>query len=272
MTDNRSYGPLNALADTRLGHMLYNRHDLYIGRSLQLYGEYSHGETLIFQILARPDFTVLDIGANIGYHTLFFARKVGPRGQVIAFEPQRMIHQLLCANMALNSIPNVWCHQAAVGAAAGSITVPALDYGTETNFGGLGLDVEGTVGETVAMMTVDSLNLARCHFIKIDVEGMELAVLEGAQQTIRKHRPILYLENDRQDKSPPLISWLLGEGYRLYWYLTPLYNADNYLKNKENIFGIIRSVNVLAVPGDFGLELDQFQEIKTPGDWYKPTD
>ncbi len=266
-------GALNALGRTRFGPVLYNRHDIYLGRSIATYGEYSHFETELFRIFAREGATVLDIGANIGYHTLSLSRFVGPKGRVIAFEPQRLIFQLLCANMALNSVTNVDCRQGAVGGAPGTLLVPPLDYGRDNNFGGLGLGERYARGEPVAVIPIDQLQLPACRFIKVDVEGMEIDVLRGAVRTIERFQPALYLENDRREKSPPLIQFLLALDYRLFWHLPPLFNPDNFLAAETNIFPGLLSVNLLClpksalegVPGAF----QGFKEVTRPDDWYR---
>jgi FkbM family methyltransferase len=139
---------------------------------------------------------------------------VGQAGTVHSFEPQRVVFQTLCANVALNSLTNVHCHQAAVADAPGEIIVPILDYTSENNFGGLGLGGYER-GECVPVVTLDALHLDDCRLIKIDVEGMELQVLRGAQATIARCRPLLYVENDRPEHSHALIAHLLEQDYRL---------------------------------------------------------
>ena len=96
------FPPFNRSAECRYGTLLFNQNDRFIGKSLELYGEYSEGEIDLFRQVVQPGTIVLEIGANIGTHTLFFARQVGHDGLVIAFEPQRLVFQCLCANMALN--------------------------------------------------------------------------------------------------------------------------------------------------------------------------
>lgn len=91
--------------------------------------------------------------------------------------------------------------------------------------------------------------MAACHFIKIDVEGMEGDVLAGAVETINRFRPALYVENDRKEKSTELIERLLGLDYRLYWHLPPLFNRKNFAGHEEDVFGQIVSVNMLCLPG-----------------------
>lgn len=237
---------MNRLKDCRHGRMLYNEHDIYIGRSLDLYGEFSEGECDVFRQLIQPGWTVLELGANIGSHTVFLAKRVGPSGRLIAFEPQRIVFQTLCANIALNSILNVDCHQKAVGQQAGSLIVPPLDYTVDNNFGGLGLGAY-TQGESVPVVAIDDLNLNACHFMKIDIEGMEREAILGAKQTLERWKPVLYVENDRADRSEALVETLHGLGYALYWHKPPMYSPQNYFGNQQNIFGGIVSMNMIGI-------------------------
>jgi FkbM family methyltransferase len=253
------------LKQCRHGSMIYLKNDLYIGRSLDLYGEFSEGEADMFRQMIRPDWTVLEVGANIGSHTVQIAKLVGPRGVVHVFEPQRVVFQILCANVALNSLNNVYTHHAAVGREAGSIVVPLLDSNAQNNFGGLGLG-NWEKGDRVPVMTIDSMNLINCHLVKIDVEGMEGEVIAGAEQTLRRGRPVLYLENDRGDKSAALIRQLLALEYRLYWHLPMMFNSQNYFGATENVFPGIVSVNMLGIHASLPQKIDGLREITNPDD------
>ena len=246
---------MNQLKDCRHGRMLFNVNDVYIGRSLQLYGEFSEGECEAFRQLIRPGRTVVELGANIGSHTVFFAKLVGPRGKVIAFEPQRIVFQTLCANVALNDLQNVDCRQQAIGDKAGTVIMPRLDYSKEFNFGGVcvGLAEEG---EEVPLDTVDELELSACHFIKIDIEGMEQKAIQGAQKTISRFKPYLYVENDRPDQSDALIKTIYDLGYKMYWHTPPLFNPANYFGNSQNIFGQIVSKNMICIHKSIKQEVD----------------
>ena len=247
----------------RHGLMLYNSSDIYIGRSLELYGEYSSGEADLFARLLGPGMVAIDVGANIGCHTLAMARLVGPSGAVIAFEPQRIVYQNLCANIALNALANVHTVNMAAGCDAGSASLPNIDYAAAGNFGGVALSgVPG--GEKVQVVAIDSLPLDACHLIKIDVEGMEYDVLLGAERTVARHRPALYIENDRKDNSPRLIRHLLDAGYRLFWHRPPLYNPDNYFANDNNEFGQLLSQNMFCLPGERAFEVQGLVEITSP--------
>jgi hypothetical protein len=128
-----------AIRRCRYGTMMYPRQDRYIGRSFTEYGEYSEGEVELFRQCLRPGDVALDVGADLGAHTLPLAQIVGPGGTVFAFEPQRILFQILCGNVALNELTNVHALPVAVGRAAGRAKVPALDYRGATNFGGVSL-------------------------------------------------------------------------------------------------------------------------------------
>ena len=239
----------NTFKQCRYGKMLYNIHDIYIGKALDEYGEYSQAEVDIFNKMVKPGQLVLDIGANIGCHTLFFAKKVGPKGAVLAIEPQRIIFQTLCANLALNSITNTYCEHIALGEVAGHCILPSINYQQEANYGAVSLDNFQNIekGEKTLIKTIDAFGFPRCDFIKIDVEGMEASVIKGAENTIKKFKPILFVENDRLDKSEALIGLIEQHGYNLYWAVTPLYNPNNFLNNHNNIYGKTISVNMLCV-------------------------
>jgi len=174
------------------------------------------------------------------------------------------VFQTLCANMALNSIANTFCHNAALGVARGEIVVPLVaPWGQEYNFGGVALG-DHQEGDRVPIFALDDFGLKACHFVKIDVEGMELDVLLGAQALIRAYRPVLYVENDRQDKSADLIRHLDALDYDLYWHTPLLYNPDNFFHNPENIFGNIGSHNMLCLPREAGYCLDGFTRVEMP--------
>src|SRR5208337_419004 len=124
----------NELRMCRSGPMIYNKHDIYVGGSLQKYGEFSVAEQQLFASLVQPGMLVVEVGANIGAHTVSLSRSVGKEGEVHAFEPQRIVFQTLCANLALNQCTNVHARQVAVGAAEGWAIEPGVDPQVRANF------------------------------------------------------------------------------------------------------------------------------------------
>jgi FkbM family methyltransferase len=250
--------------------MAYLSRDAYVGRSLDLYGEYGEDELSVLTQMVRPGDIVIEAGANLGSHTVPLARKIGPTGALIAFEPQRFVFQILCANVALNELTNVHAQNAAVGEASGVLEVPATDYAAANNFGGVSLDgvssaklKAGAPGEKVPVVTLDSLGLPRVRLIKIDVEGMERAVLAGARETIARCRPSLYFEADRRERNPGLIALAFELGYRLWWHAPPLFSPKNFAGNPNNVFGRIVSLNLLGVPRESNAVIQGLKEVQS---------
>lgn len=232
----------------RHGWFMYNVHDRIVSRSLDLYGEWAEPELAFIAQFLKPGDVVLDVGAHIGTHAVFFAQRVGARGRVFAFEPQRLSFHLLCANAALNNQMNLKCLNMAIGARAGTIEVPIVDPTREFNFGSLSLNT-GLAGEPVQMTTIDALKLAKCDFIKIDVEGLEGEVLEGARETIARYRPALFLEANRPNQSPLLIRQVLELGYKPFWQISMHYNPENFFGNGEDIFKPYQpNSNIICLP------------------------
>lgn len=255
----------NEMKQCRYGPMVYNKNDWPIGLSLQQYGEYAWAELEPMQSVIKPGQLVVDIGANIGTHTVLFSQLVGPSGFVVSFEPQRVSFQTLCANCAINNCTNVIAFWKAIGAKNDTIIVPVRDQYARNNFGGVQL-AGVTEGDTVELVTLDSLNLSMCNLIKADIEGMEAEFLEGAQKTIARHRPILYIEGDgAQAKEAIRMLWAMG--YKLMWHCPALFNPRNFAGKKENIFSEngseVLSVNILCVPMETAVEVPGLRVIQS---------
>jgi FkbM family methyltransferase len=255
-------GGYHRVAKGRHGFVMYNRFDTYIGRSIEHYGEFSEYEVDLFRQLLQANDTVVEVGSNYGTHTLPIARLVGPNGFVHAIEAQRIVFQALCATIALNNLGNVSCYQVAAAAEAGHFFIPQFSYAEEQNYGGMEIDREVS-GERISAVKLDDLvTVSTLRLIKIDAEGMEQQVIAGAARLIERHRPLLYVENDRAAKSPALIRAIAALGYRLYWHIPPMFNPNNFAGNLKNIFGGICSMNMLCLPRESDFAMDEFQEIQ----------
>lgn len=254
-----SNGVYHRMVPTRYGPMLVNTHDHYVGGSLIQYGEFSPGEAMFFRKLVKPGWTVMECGANIGAHTILLARLVGEAGRVIAFEPQRLVYQTLVANVALQCAQNVWPYWAAVGNRTGQIQVARLDPCVDNNFGGLEMGNKGEgLHDSVALLTLDAFaELPHVEFVKIDVEGMESDVLDGGRRLIAKHRPILYVENDRAHKSEGLLALLGALDYTVWKHDPPLFTAENFNGDPENRWPGIVSHNLIGVPTERAHEFEK---------------
>lgn len=234
----------------------------WVSESLIHYGEYSEGESELFRSLIRPGDVVVEVGANIGALTLPLSQIVGRAGSVYAFEPQRLVFQMLCANLALNDIRNVECAQVAVGMEPGATTIEHVDYDQPNNNGGARI---GEPGESVGVVTLDSYNFDRLDFLKADVEGSECEVLVGAARTIMRLRPILYVENDREDRTGELLAIIDHLGYRAFKHYTPLYSPDNFHGNPVDRFsqdGVpVASWNLLCIHKASDVAVEGLPEI-----------
>ena len=248
--------------DTRHGKFLVPPKDAYVGASLLRYGEYSEPEVDLFRQLLTPGHRVIEIGANLGAHTVPLAQVVS---EVVAFEPQRCLFQLLCANLALNGLVNVRPYWAAAGSSPATIRVPVLDVNAPQNFGGLELNAETyPVGDDVPLLRLDDLPDMDCALIKADCEGMEVDALQGAVGIIERCRPLLYVESDRPEHRPALGLFLQTHRYRAYWYVTPLYVPTNYRGVTENQFPTLHSFNLLCIPTDVQIKVNGLTECT---DW-----
>lgn len=252
---------LTKLLATRHGPMLALPNDHYVTRCLETYGEFSPGEWRLLAQVIRPGMTVVEAGANIGAHTVAMARACRP-GLLYAFEPQRRVFQILCANLVLNDVDNAVARPEACGAAEGVAVIPALNYAAEGNFGGVSLQGAGSAGEKVRVVRLDDMGLPACGLIKVDVEGFEREVIAGAAETIRRCRPVLYVENDRRGQHRALIEQIHDLDYRLYWHAPSLVEARNFNGVDHDVFGMnIRSVNMLCLPRERGTHVADLEAI-----------
>lgn len=169
----------------------------------------------------------IDCGANIGVHTVEWARLMHGWGQVYSFEAQEKIFYALAGNIAINNCLNVTARHAAVGARCGVIRVPEPNYLIPSSFGSFELKrSENTefIGQAidyanpqrdVELVSIDSLELKRLDFLKIDVEGMEIDVLDGATAALETYKPQMLIETIKSDKDE--IAQRLGaSGYQTY--------------------------------------------------------
>ncbi|MBV8048883.1 MAG: FkbM family methyltransferase [Paludibacterium sp.] len=244
--------------------MLANRFDEYVGQALIHYGEYAELETQLLLQCANQPGTVVEVGANIGSQTVPLAKAAKAIGaDVMAFEPQPFVFQNLCANLALNAVDNVAAWPFACAAQPGTVWLGRPDYRRTGNFGAVSAQTQPLAnGVQAPCVRLDEMTRERrVSLLKVDVEGFELQVLEGALDVLANHRPLLFVENDRVANSSALIQFLWGQGYRLCWHISPLFNPHNYRGNADNRYPQLYSFNMLGVPREASLVLQGFEEI-----------
>lgn len=143
---------------------------------------------------------VLDIGGYLGTHAIAFSHLVGDSGLVHVFEPQTDIYALLDKTIKENDIKNVKLYKKAVYNKIGEIEFSNTNNG-KASISHIRPRLPNPVKKMVETITVDTLNLNKCDFMKIDVEMCEWVVLEGAENTINTYKPIIFLETFKTPKN-----------------------------------------------------------------------
>jgi FkbM family methyltransferase len=187
-----------------------------LGMSTLIYGPFEKAECVLMLHLAEPGSTVVDVGANIGVHTVPLADRVAP-GTVIAVEPLAENIERLRENVAMNDLNNVFIAEAAAGDSDGRVTLqladdpayPSMESVPEGH--GIGRD------RTVAEVTVDklwaSLGRPRVTLLKVDVEGAEARVLAGSSHLLASERPAILAEASDAERLELIAKVLAPLGY-----------------------------------------------------------
>lgn len=225
--------------------------DLTIGRSLDCYGEYCYLEVDLLLALLDKDSFVLDVGANVGSHTLGFAPHVS---KVVAFEPDPECHELLVKNVGMQDrsvARKISINPIALGDSVQEVSTQ-FDYGkTKVRPGG-----------SIVQTKLDNIQgFPRIDLIKIDVEGMEYNVLKGAQNTITYFRPILFIEMQDASLNSLVFDFLDNLSYNMYWAACATFNPNNHMHNSEDVFGPQHGVlNWLCTPTPIQTDLKPVQD------------
>jgi FkbM family methyltransferase len=209
------------------------RLDLSEGIDLAIYlqGKFEPTTAAALSRLVKPGTTVLDIGANIGAHTLRLARLVGEAGRVLAFEPTNYAFQKLLVNLSLNQDlrSRVTAIMAFLGSTS-STTAPDLIYSSwpltraenlHDKHLGAAMTTEGTPTRRLDDVMAEQ-NVLKVDFVKLDVDGFECEVLAGATEMMTKDKPVFVMElapyvlQERGASLDQLLSHFLPLGYRFY--------------------------------------------------------
>lgn len=195
--------------------------DTHISKWVQETRRLDHDEYSLGIILPHldPGDWVVDGGAFIGDHTIAYLKAVGPEGKVYAFEPNPAAYSCLCHN----------CPDAVSFNLGLSDKEEYVDYFGNNNAGA------GHIGHDlgpIKLVTLDSLNLRRCDFLKLDIEGCEYEALVGAKETIAQHKPVMWIEVNegaliRRMRNETQLRKLI-ESYGYTSYPHPEHGGDQY--------------------------------------------
>ena len=224
--------------------------------------------------------TIIDVGANFGFHSLEFADLVGDNGKVFAFEPQRLVYYQLCANILLNGYDNVWAYNIALGNKNESVLVENPNYYAEEtiNIGNSHINAYTNChNHSVDMKKLDDYCFNDVTVLKIDVQGYEPNVLDGAVNTILKHRPYIFIEIEEPQlqiydfKFEDISNRLAHMGYNLKKVLDAPHLVDYVAipdKRDNSHFSFIDKVIELkpnsihdVIPSEFFTKYDNYDYI-----------
>lgn len=212
-----------------------------IGRALHSFGLYDLCVSEALWRLLRKGDMAIDVGANIGYFSLLMAKRTGPQGSVVAFEPNPQIVQILLANT--KCCENISVHAVALSQheQLGNL------YGTTDYAANRGLaSLQGNSEEVIAQVqlkALDSFSL-KPRLIKMDVEGHELQVLRGAEQTLESVEHVVYEEHDW--KNSGVKSFLEENGFKNYYLQKRFSELKLVAPNDSSVIDKTEPPNYLA--------------------------
>lgn len=224
------------------------------------YGEWSEVEVSVFQTLLTNTDNVIEVGSNIGMHSVPLA-KIVSKGKLICFEPQRVIFQQLCCNLALNNLTNVESYRLGVGEHSDTFEIESSDYNTAWNYGSFSLDkgfsTEGNFQgnlkkEQIEVISLDDFSsvaqLDSLALLKIDAEGFDIKVLKGADKTIKRLQPAIFIEA-HPHTNQAIFTYLKDLNYRVFSVASQRYQEKNFYQAQQLENGY--DCNFLALPEKF---------------------
>jgi hypothetical protein len=211
----------SAVTETRAGILQYLPDDPEAGESIGWYGEYLQAQVELLVARIRPGSLMIEAGAGIGAHSLLLAAALGPAGHLILYEPRAHLWRMLRQNLAANRAANCTLMRGALGSAD---------------------------GEAAATDTLDDLQLQRLDWLKVSRAALAPAVLDGGAATLWRLRPRMLLDAPDESSLIALAARARNFGYRCWRMATPLFDARNYNRRTDDIFGGRMALALLAIP------------------------
>lgn len=255
------------IIETQFGNFIIDEYDL-IGNYIKQAKVWEYHLYEIYSQMINKESYCIDAGANLGFHSIQFGR-LGKK--VYSFEPQSYIYNQLCTNILFNGLDNIIeAHKLGLGDKEEKKQMWNIEHENWVgngahNWGGRGLIQEGYGGDRainneyreediIKLVSLDSLEIPKCDFMKVDVQGYEFNLFKGGKNLIKKNNPILFLENPpSEETSKETKEYLVELGYEFY----RLYignkedcilihpNNSNYNANKEIINKFTEKYNII---------------------------
>jgi FkbM family methyltransferase len=245
----------NVLVSCDQGLLLVNRfdNDCAVGRFILDHGNNNtlEADFTIRSLGEKEDPIIFDVGSNIGTYAYWLAKRYS-EGKIYCFEPQRIIFQMLCGNMAMNNIFNVHAFNMALSDVNEMIECYEVDYNRPGCFSVYSLNEQvekkyevSKKKNYIQCMTIDSFvemfHIEKVDFIKVDAEGFDIKVLNGAKKTLNRFEPDLFVEylnlgssGDYKTRNEGQIS--LEKKFKELNYTTYVVGHDIYATKKNVAF------------------------------------
>lgn len=207
-------------------NFVFDNKDFYMSKlitSKQTFYELPYLEYLRDNKIIKSNDTIVEVGAYLGNHTIYFSKIIGCK-YIHSFEPTEESFKVLQKNIQLNNMANVSLYNYPVASKIAHMNV------TERDTNNPGANQYNFSDKGIETVTIDSMNFENVNFIKIDAEGMEVDVLKGAIETIKKFKPIIMIEIEKNNRKK-LNSWIKENNYKRI-YLDK-FNKDLWLLGKD---------------------------------------
>ena len=255
--------------DCKHGKFTFFENDTVIGKSLNVYGEYCEWEIMCLEHIIEPTWHIIDVGANIGTHSVPFA-KMAYRGYVHAFEPNEFSRGLLEKNLLDNKITNATSYPYAIARGNGKGYLGSYNIAVPGNYGEVSL-LDSAANMTLTdTMRLDAVKFEKVDMIKMDIEGAEPEALKGAKHTLAKYLPTVFVECNKTENVKKLYTRFKKLGYhQMYWCPVRNYNPDNFYGNNTNVFGSSGVINLLFLSPKLKVRFDYLEPIIDENDTYQ---
>lgn len=213
----------------------------YIGssesaRSIAHYGEHLQPHVDVIARLVHKGNSLVEIGAGIGLHTIALASMVAPDGQLLAFEYSPILRRILRQNLTANEVRCV-------------SVVKSTIVGEDANrLGGAETNASEPADLPRGAVTVDGLQLERLHLLKVTDPALVSDTLQGATDTLWRHRPVLFLAHEARATLTTQAARVRDFGYRCWCIESPLFHEANFNRRDDDIFPGESALAVLAIP------------------------
>lgn len=212
----------------------YLPNDRYVGQRIAL-EKYEPYETDLILRQVQDGDVIVDVGSNIGYYTILLADKVGKSGKVYAFEPDSVNFEILEKNIKANKLENVVVVKAAVGSREGKLKL----FKSKENYGDHKLYGNEKVKEEVKIVKLDDFIKGKVDLIKIDTQGWEPEVVNGAKKIIEKDKPIIFMEY-----SPTSYKLAKLDGEKMMKFLKKIYKKFFWIDEWLYIYKVLDKTKI----------------------------